>query len=286
MASSSTPTTGFISTNDGVRLAYTQTGPSSGQEILFIPGWRQTAAQWRKQVSHFQTAHHVTTYDHRGHGGSDKPSFGHRVHRYAADLLDLLTQLKLSDVHIVGHSMGCSIVWAFFDIFPSQARALISGLVLVDQSPCMTADPAWTPEQARQVAAVFTPGIVSELGRDMQGSTAGLISVMFTGGATAEDRDWTLRQSSLMSDENAAALLQNHASMDWRDVLPRLDIPALVIAAEGSVCPAEGVRWMGEQIPGAKVVTFSKEEGGSHFMFLENPARFNTLVEEFVNRSE
>lgn len=104
---------------------------------------------------------------------------------------------------------------------------------------------------------------------------------MFTEGVGAEDRGCSLQQSYLMSDESAAALLQNHASMDWRDVLPRLDVPTLVVAAEASVFPAEGVRKVGERIPGAKVVTFGKEEGGSHFMFWENPEKFNRLVEEF-----
>ena len=70
------------------------------------------------------------------------------------------------------------------------------------------------------------------------------------------DRAWALQQNYLMSDESAAALLQNHASMDWRDVLPRLDVPTLVITGEGSAYPAEGMREVGERIPGAKVVTF------------------------------
>ncbi|ROV99556.1 hypothetical protein VMCG_06429 [Cytospora schulzeri] len=279
---STTPATGFVTTSDGVRLAYTQTGPSSGQNLLFVPGWRQTAAQWRKQVSYFQTTHRVTTYDHRGHGDSDKkPNFGHRIHRYAADLLDLLTHLRLSGVHVVGHSMGCSVIWALFDVFPARARDLTASLVLVDQSPCMVADPAWTPEQARQAAAVFTPATALELGADMRGSTAGLVDGMFTEGVGAGDRGWALRRSYMMDDGAAAALLHDLASGDWRDVLPRLDVPTLVVAAEGSLFPAEGVRDMAERIPGAKVVTFGKEEGGSHFMFWENPDKFNRLVEEF-----
>lgn len=280
---SPTPTTGFVSTSDGVRLAYTQSGPPSGEDILFIPGWRQTAAQWRKQVSHFEAAHRVTTYDHRGHGASDDPGSGHRVCRYAADLLDLLERLGLSGAHVVAHSMGCSVAWALFDLFPARARHLVSSLVLVDQSPCMVADPAWAPEQARQLAAVFSPGTVFEMRRDMHGSTARLLDSMFTEGVSAEDRDWALQRSYMMSDESAAALLQDHASMDWRDVLPRLDVRTLVVGAEGSVCPVEGVRWVAQQIPGAKVVTFGKEEGGSHFMFWENPTKFNRIVDEHLS---
>lgn len=277
--------TGHVSTSDGVRLAYTQTGPISGNNILFIPGWRQTAAQWHKQVSHFSASYRVTTVDYRGHGDSDKPTSGYRIYRFAADLLDLLTQLKLRDVHIVGHSMGCSIIWAFFDVYPTQARDLLAGVVLVDQSPCMIADPAWTPEQAKQLAAIFSPSTAFELGKDIAPATAGLVKGMFTAGVEAKDVEFALERSSLMSDEAASALLRDHASKDWRDVLPRFNIPTLVVAAEGSVFPAEGVKWVSEQIPAARLATFDKEEGGSHFMFYENPDKFNGVVEDFIGRS-
>ena len=276
-----TSTTGFVTTNDGVRLAYTQTGPPSGQNLVFIPGWRQTAAQWRKQVKHFEGTYRVTTYDHRGHGDSDEPGFGHRVYRYAADLLGVLTQLGVSGARVVAHSMGCSVVWALFDIFPVQARALISRVVLVDQSACIIADPALSPEQAKSLSAIFAPATPFELGKDMRSATAGLVASMFTESVAPEDRDYALERSCLLSDESAAALLRDHSSIDWRDVLPRFEFPALVVAAEGSVFPAEGIRGVAERIPGAKVVTFGKEEGGSHFMFWENPEKFNTLVEEF-----
>ncbi|KAJ0118831.1 hypothetical protein J7T55_013087 [Diaporthe amygdali] len=279
------PTTGHVTTNDGVRLSYTQTGPASGETLLFIPGWRQTAAQWHKQVSHFQGSYRVTTYDYRGHGDSEKPNSGYRVYRFAADLLDLLTQLKLRQVHIVAHSMGCSIIWAFFDIYPAQARDLFASVVLVDQSPCMIADPAWTPEQAKQLSAIFSPSTSFELGKDMRPATAGLIKGMFTAAADAKDVDFALERSNLMSDEAASALLRDHAAKDWRDLLPRLDVPTLVVAAEGSVFPAEGVRWVSEQISGARLVNFEKEEGGSHFMFYENPDKFNGAVEDFLRRA-
>lgn len=131
-------TTDFITTSDGVRLAYEQRGPSNGANFLFINGWRQAAAQWRKQVSYFEDAgYRVTTYDHRGHGDSDKPAFGYRVHRLAADLYDLLSGLDLHDLVVVAHSMGVSVVFAFWDLYgPKVAETFIKRLVLVDQSPC------------------------------------------------------------------------------------------------------------------------------------------------------
>jgi pimeloyl-ACP methyl ester carboxylesterase len=39
---------------------------------------------------------------------------------------------------------------------------------------------------------------------------------------------------------------------------------------------------MGTQIPGAQVVIFETEEGGNHFMFMENPEKFNRIVRDFM----
>ncbi|KAI0013793.1 Alpha/Beta hydrolase protein [Xylariaceae sp. FL0662B] len=111
----------FIKTSDGVRLSYSQHGSSSGPNLLFIPGWCQAAAQFKKQVEYFKTNFLVTTYDHRGHGDSEKPANGYRVHRLAADLDALMTQLDLHDVTLLGHSMGCSVIWAHWDIFYQYA---------------------------------------------------------------------------------------------------------------------------------------------------------------------
>ena len=36
------------------------------------------------------------------------------------------------------------------------------------------------------------------------------------------------------------------------------------------------------QIPGADCIIFAADEGGSHFMFYENPEKFNAVVEDFL----
>ena len=275
--------TGLIETQDGVHLQYTQSGPFLGQNIVFIPGWRQTAAEWRKQVEYFaQVGYRVTTYDMRGHGESEKPVFGYRISRFASDLKDLLDRLKLRDVTLVGHSMGCSVTWALWDQYP-EAHDLISKLVLVDQSSVLARDPHWTDEEASLVSPLFTPNGVYDLANDMEAQTPGFVRSMFTKDVSEDDYQWVLSENEKMSHTDAATLVIDHAFRDWRDALPRIDVPALVIAGELSVNAYPGIEWVATQIPGATNYTFSAEEKGSHFMFWENPDRFNSVVEDFIN---
>ncbi|SPN99492.1 related to non-heme chloroperoxidase [Cephalotrichum gorgonifer] len=275
--------TGVVRTGDGVSLSYTQSGPRRGQQLLFIPGWRQTAAEWRKQVDYFAGAgFRVTTYDMRGHGESEKPDFGYRISRFAADLNDVLEELHLKDVTIVGHSMGCSVAWAWWDQYP-KARSHVSSFVLADQSAVMVRDPHWTEEQAAELSSIFTADAVYDLANDMAAQLPGLVKSMFTSSISESDYQWILSQNTKMSDANAAALLIDHALRDWRDVLPRITVPTLVVAGNASIFPPAGIEWVASQIPGAEHYTFSSEEKGSHFAFWENSGKFNALVEEFLN---
>ncbi|KAI6085010.1 alpha/beta-hydrolase [Hypoxylon rubiginosum] len=274
----------FITTPDGVRLRYWQEGPTSAPNVVFIAGWVQTAAQFKKQVAHFKSKFRVTTYDHRGHGDSDKPAFGYRVTRLAADLESLLTQLDLTDVTLVGHSMGSSVIWAHWDLFPHDR---IKKVALVDEGAVITADPGWTPEQAAEAGTVFPDGQRFELTKALRGpewkaAWEGLTRSFFSPDVAAADIEWTLEQQMKTPREIAAALMVDHAAMDWRDVIPRIDVPALVVGARCSLFPAAGLEWIGRQIAGARTVIFEKEENGYHCMFWENPEKFNRILEEFL----
>ncbi|KAI0172663.1 alpha/beta-hydrolase [Hypoxylon sp. FL1284] len=277
----------FITTADGVRLRYTQEGPASGPAVVFVPGWVTTAAHFRKQVDALKSKYRVTTYDHRGHGASDKPAFGYRVTRLAADLDALLTALDVRGATLVGHSMGVSVVLAYWDLFVVSRRARVARVVLADQPARMTADPGWTAAQRADAGCMMESeaayGLAGALrGADWRPALEALTASFFTPGVAPDDLAWTVAEQTRTPLDSAAALLLDHAFMDWRDVVPRVDVPALVVGCRASIFPVSGAEWMAAQIPGARLVVFEKEEGGSHFMYWENPDKFNKMLEEFL----
>ncbi|KAI1457327.1 alpha/beta-hydrolase [Annulohypoxylon moriforme] len=279
-------TTGFITLPDNVRLAYSQSGPATGPNIVFITGWLQTGAQFHKQVTHFQSRFRVTTYDHRGHGDSDKPAFGYRVPRLAADLDALLTQLDLRDVTLVGHSMGASTIWAYWDLFPRQR---VKKVVFIDQARTLTINPAWSDEEKAKAGAVFTPEALFETVNMLAGpkgdeTRAGMAKMFYTENVDPKELEWAEKQAAKAPSAVASQMMFNHGLNDWGDVFPRFTVPVLVVSAKGSLVPVESGKWIAEQIgANAKLVVFEKEEGGSHFMFFENPEKFNRILEEFLD---
>src|SRR5579863_7938562 len=79
----------------------------SGSPVVLIHGWPLSGASWEKQTAALLAAgHRVITYDRRGFGRSSKPAVGYNYDTLAADLDAVLSTLKLTEVSLIGFSMG------------------------------------------------------------------------------------------------------------------------------------------------------------------------------------
>jgi pimeloyl-ACP methyl ester carboxylesterase len=273
---------GTFTTSDGVKLNYLEAG--SGKTLVMIPGWSQTAVQFKHQLSGLSGKYHVIALDMRGHGDSSKPEHGYRIHRLSADVHEFLAGKGLKDVTLAGHSMGCSVIWGYWELFGSDRLAK---LVLIDQMPMITANPIWGDAEKTDAGAILDKNSLYDVpnslaGKDGVKTTEGFIGGMFTKQYPREEVKWVIEQNLKFPRPYAARLLYDHATNDWRDVIKRINIPTLVVGGKTSLVGWKSQEWIGKQIPGARTVIFEDAEGGNHFMFMENPKKFNQLVAELM----
>jgi non-heme chloroperoxidase len=273
---------GHVTTSDGVSISYLEAG--SGKPILMIPGWSQTAEQFKHQLTGLSDRYRVIAVDMRGHGESDKPDFGYKISRIAKDTHDLIHALDLNEVNILGHSMGSSVIWNYYDMYGPER---LSKLLLIDQMPMITSNPAWSEEERIASGAIFNPQSLYETinalaGPDGVETTRGFIGNMVTKAIPEEDKAWIIERNLRMPREHAATLLYNHSTQDWRDLIPRITLPSLVVGGRVSVVPWQSQAWVAEQIPDARLEIFEEEDGGNHFMFIEGHEKFNAIVADFV----
>lgn len=88
-----------------VKIFYQDAG--SGKPVVLIHGWPLGSTMWEYQINDLVAAgYRVIAYDRRGFGKSDRPWRGYDYNTLAADLKALLDELKLTDVALVGFSMG------------------------------------------------------------------------------------------------------------------------------------------------------------------------------------
>ncbi|MEM8854520.1 MAG: alpha/beta hydrolase [Pseudomonadota bacterium] len=271
-----------FTTSDGVDLSYLEAG--SGPPFVMIPGWSQTAVQWAAQINHFKDTHRVIAVDMRGHGESQKVEYGYRIHRLSKDLSELMEALDLTDAVLMGHSMGCSVIWGLIDLFGSGR---IAKLVLVDQSAFLSINPTLSEQDKADAGAIFTSeaafDTVNQLGGpNGEAVTTGFIGQMFTDAADPQLVADVVRLNMAFPRHLAGALIINHVFNDWRDVIRRIDVPTLCVGGKVSLVPWRTMEWQAEVIPGAELAIFEEADGGAHFMFMENPDGFNQRVSAFL----
>lgn len=93
----------ILDTN-GTQIAYSLSG--SGTPLLLISGVGYGAWFWNKILPALADRFHVITFDNRGAGESGKPDGPYTVPMMAADTAGLLDQLNLTNVIVLGHSLG------------------------------------------------------------------------------------------------------------------------------------------------------------------------------------
>jgi alpha-beta hydrolase superfamily lysophospholipase len=96
----------------------------TGQPVVLIHGYPLNGHSWEKQERVLlEEGHRVITYDRRGFGRSSQPTVGYDYDTFAADLKTLLEHLDLSDVVLVGFSMGTGEVTRYLGTTGRSASA-------------------------------------------------------------------------------------------------------------------------------------------------------------------
>ncbi|MGW1006992.1 alpha/beta fold hydrolase [Streptomyces sp. NPDC002520] len=275
-----------FTTTDGVELVYEDRGTSGPQPpLLMLHGWGQTQAMFRHQLEELSRTRRVVTVDLRGHGRSAKPRHGYRIARFARDVQELLDHLDLTSVDALGWSMGVSVWWSFIDQY---GTGRIRRLVAVDQPAAVAAVPWMSPQAQSDSGAIFDVTDLLALGDALNGpegakATRDFVRSMFSGEPDPEVWAFVEQEITHTPAYAAVPLLWDHCAQDWRDVLPRIDVPTLVIGCDGSHVAPSSQRYIAEQVPGARLHIFPRDVANSHFPFLENPPAFNTVVEDFLD---
>jgi len=267
-----------VTANDSTKLFYEEAG--QGQPLVMIHGWTFSGRFFRNVVPALSEHARVITPDLRGHGRSDKPGHGYRVARLAADLRDLLTALDLRDATLLGWSLGCPVIWSYLELF---GRDRIRDVVLVEQTPKQFQTADWRKAHAQSFDQASTATMLMQMKADpARFDEQNLTSCMHVPPPDGE-KAFMLAEMALSPVEARAAAMEDHTVHDWRDLLPRLDVPALVmVAKQDKVFPQGGPEWVGEHMPNARAVEF---ENSSHMIFHDEPEKFVAAVSGFLGET-
>ena len=122
--------------NEKIRIFYQDYG--KGDPVILIHGWPLSHQAWEAQISTLVDAgYRVIAYDRRGFGKSSQPLNGYDYSSLTEDLRELILELDLSNITLVGFSMGGGEVVRYFTDYEGDRVikvALIASIIpLVSQ---------------------------------------------------------------------------------------------------------------------------------------------------------
>ncbi|MFE6254215.1 alpha/beta fold hydrolase [Agromyces sp. NPDC057865] len=264
-----------ITSSDGTRLNYVETGDPAARPVVLIAGFKAAATTWSYQVKPLARAGlRVIAFDRRGHGASEIGPDDHTMDRHGADIHDLLRELELDDVTLVGQSMGGNAIWSCVRQFGTGG---IRDIVIVDQTPKMLNTADWPfgfyDYDASNVDTLFSSGI-PDPGRH-PAKSKGLVRIARVLKAMDVPKGGkpTFTAAEL-------ELLDDHAKRDWRSTVAEADVPVLFIAgAESEFWPSEHAAASAALNPRASSTVIERD---GHAANIEQPGRFNTELLGFL----
>lgn len=268
--------------SDGAVITYRSQG--DGPPLIIIHGWSQSGAMFRHQIESLSSHCKVIVPDIRGSGESPTPQGGLRISRLAKDLEELIAHLQLDRTHVLGWSMGASVLWSYVDLFGTRK---LDKLILVDQPSMLTILPGMSAEEIADCGALFSSQQIEDLCAGLRSAKGAQMRADFIKGMVTKTiapslLQWIIDENDKTPTDVAAQLLWSHCTQDWRDVLGRIDRPTLVICGAVSHVDRRSQYYIRSRIPNAQIREFSYSEGGAHFPFLEAPEPFNAAVAKFL----
>jgi pimeloyl-ACP methyl ester carboxylesterase len=120
-----------ITVDDGVALEVVEQG--TGPLLVLVHGFGGAKEDFADHLDVLARTHRVVTFDHRGHGESDKPdrAADYSIDRLAADTLAVADALGAGTFRLLGHSLGGMVARRVVLAAPERIEAL----VLMDTSP-------------------------------------------------------------------------------------------------------------------------------------------------------
>ena len=254
----------------------------AGRPVVLIHGWPLSGESWSAQVPALKDAgYKVVTYDRRGFGKSD-PGDSYDYDALSDDLDNVLSDLDLTDVTLVGFSMGGGEVARYVSRHGEDrlhsvvfAAAVPPALLESDDNP----DGPLTQEAADEMRS----GLEDDRDAFFEDFTKAFFSAGDELKVSEEQREDAVKLCQQSNQEAALGCMDAFATTDFREDLKKIDVPTLVIHGDSDgIVPFEGSgKRTHDTVQGSELVLL---EGAPHGCNLSHAKEFNEALLEFLEK--
>jgi non-heme chloroperoxidase len=268
------------SENISVNIFYQQYG--TGNPVIFIHGWPLNSDMWEYQFTELPNHNmRCIAYDRRGFGKSDRTWVGYDYDTLADDLNELISQLQLTDVTLVGFSMGGGEVARYIGKYGSDKISKIVFISSVTPFRLKTNDNPEGTEKSTFDATIEKlkadrPAFLAEFGKKFYGVSASNEAV------SNAVLDWNQMLCLNSSPKATMDCVRSFSETDFRADLEKIKVPVLIIHGDNdTVVPIE---LSGDKT--AKIIAHASYiiyPNAPHGLFITDKEKLNTDLINFIN---
>ena len=242
------------------RIAYWSNVSSPAATLVFIHGWSCSSTLWKYQVPLLHKFHSILI-DLPGHGQSAAPHIEYTLEHFARAVAAVLETEQISRAVLVGFSMGGPVSTMVLRLFPE----IVAGIIYVDSFFNL-------PEHYLRGHQRSALALELELDDKFQNK----IEQFWSHKTTMETRQEVLNTMMATAKHvRVNATTTNCMPHDWRtDEIFDLPAQLLVTPMYSELDP----RWL-HHLPNLKKEIWNDN---GHFLFMEEPDRFNAAIEGFL----
>ena len=210
----------------------------NGRAVVLIHGWPLSKESWKAQIPALsQAGFRVVAYDRRGFGQSDKPGGGYDYDTLTEDLDGLLSELDLRDATLVGFSMGGGEVARYVSKYGEDRLRSVVFASAVPPYMLQTDDNPRGP-LSKAHAAKMTADLTEDRDTFFDQFTRDFFSVEGELKVTEAQRQEAIEMCRQSDQKAALACMASFGTEDFRDDLPKVTVPTLVIHGDGDAVTA------------------------------------------------
>jgi pimeloyl-ACP methyl ester carboxylesterase len=266
--------------NNSVNLFYQEYG--IGKTVLFIHGWPLNHEMWEYQLAELPKHNlRCIAYDRRGFGKSDRTWESYDYDTLAGDLNELITQLNLSSVTLVGFSMGGGEIARYIGKYGTDK---IDKVVLISSvTPYMLKtndnnegiEKELFDDMVDEITA-DRPNFLNEFGKQFYGVN------MLNQPVSKAFLEWNQTQCLTSSLNATVDCLRSFSETDFRNDLKKIDVPVLII--HGDADKTVPINKSGDKtaalLPDAKYIVYAD---APHGLFITEKEKLHADLLSFIS---
>jgi 3-oxoadipate enol-lactonase len=254
---------------NGIDVYYEITG--AGPWLTFSHSLATDSSMWAGQVAEFSKRFRVLAYDTRGHGRTSAPAGAYNLAQLATDLKALLDALSIRQTHFVGLSMGGMIG----QTFALEHAPVLKSLTLADT----------TSRYGPEAEALWSARIKTALEQGMEPLVEPTLGRWLTEPYRKAYPDRVGQVAAMIRNTPVSGYVGCCHALPKINVTSRLkelELPILVVCGEQDMgTPTAMAEEIHRNAPGSELVILPN---AAHLSNLEQPARFNQALSNFLTR--